>query len=135
MTLKVQLVRDERIILELPLKRREWKKEALESELEEFESDLVTSAEMHDIFSSRVRAKMISEMFRKSDRRFSELMNTLDANQKIVSENLQRMVKKRLVRRIEKKPSEVHYVLSDLGFASMIGCMVMSRIMDELEEE
>ena len=78
---------------------------------------------------------MLSEMIRASDRRFSELMDILDANQKIVSENLRRLVKKGLVKRVEKKPSQVHYIPTDLGFASMLACMVMHRILGELEEE
>ena len=133
MTLKVQLVKDNKVIVEVPLEREGWEKEALELELEEFESTLDSIAEVHGLFSNKVRVKMLSEVIRFSDRRFSEFMNILNANQKIVSENLRRLATNGLVERIEKKRGEVHYVPTDLGFTSIIACMVMHRILDELE--
>jgi DNA-binding HxlR family transcriptional regulator len=133
MTLKVQLIKDSKVILEVPLNREEWEKEALESELKELESTLDAVAEMHNVFSNKMRTKMLCEMIRTSDRRFSELMDVLDANQKVISENLQRMAKNGLVTRVKKKPSEVHYIPTELGFASILACRVMWRILDEFE--
>ena len=43
------------------------------------------------------------------------------------------MVKKGLVERIEKKPSEVHYVPTNLGFATTLAFTMIGRILDELE--
>ena len=134
MPLSVQLVRDGKVILEIPLEREEWEKVDLDSELEQLESALDESTDMHDVFSNRVRSRMLWEMVRSSDRRFSELMDLMDANQKIVSENLQRMMRKGLVERVVKRPGEVHYVPTDLGFATTLTCVVMQRILDELEE-
>ena len=134
MTLKVQLVRDGKVIAEVPLEREEWDEEDLESELREFESSLESATEIHDMFSNETRTKMLCEMIRTSDRRFSELMDVLDANQKTVNENLKRMVKHRLVKRVQEKPGEVHYVPTNIGFASTLACMMMRRVLDELEQ-
>jgi DNA-binding HxlR family transcriptional regulator len=133
MVLKIQLVEDGKVLLEMSLERETWGKEALESELVGFESTLEEVAEMHDIFSNQMRTRMLCEMIRSSDRRFSEFMEILDANQKIVSENLRRMVKNGLVERIEKRPGEVHYVPTNLGFATTLAFRMMDRILDELE--
>ena len=133
MTLKVQLVKDGKVIVEVSLEREEWEQEELESELREFESTLDITTEMHSIFSNKVRTRMLCEMVRTSDRHFSEFMNTLDANQKIVNENLKRMVKNRLVTRVKSEQGGVHYSATDLGFASTLACMMLSRVLDELE--
>jgi hypothetical protein len=119
MAFKVQLVKQGRIIVELPLQSEGWEEGILRSELEDLESTFDKIVEMHDIFSNKVRSRMLSELIKMSDLRFSELMNILDANQKIVNEN--------------KKPGEVHYTPSDLGFAGMLTCMMMRRILDEFE--
>lgn len=134
MTIKVQLVKDGKVVVELPLDREEWRNDELESQLEEFELTLDAATEMHDFFSNKMRSMMLSEIVRSSDRRFSELMDILDANQKIVNENLQRMVRKGLVNRVQKKRGEVHYLPSGRGFASVLVCIAMRRILDELEE-
>jgi len=69
------------------------------------------------------------------DVRFSELMDQLDVNQKIVNENLVRLRDRHLVNRHEKNPREVHYTASKLGFASFLAMAAIRRVMDELETE
>ncbi|MFQ6010557.1 MAG: winged helix-turn-helix transcriptional regulator [Nitrososphaerales archaeon] len=133
MTLKIQIVRDGEVIADFPLERDVWAKETLETELSEVESTIDPVSEMHDLFSNNVRTRMLSEMIRSSDRRFGELMDIVDANQKIVSEHLRRMIEKGLATRVETNPSEVHYVPTEKGFASMLTCMVTRRILDELD--
>ncbi|MCJ7424577.1 ArsR family transcriptional regulator [Candidatus Bathyarchaeota archaeon] len=113
----------------------EWGKDALDLELNELEFAIDQAVTIHYIFSNKVRAKMLSEIIKSTDRRFSELMNIIKVNQKIISENLKYMVENGLIKRVEKKPSEVHYIPSDIGFAGMLTCIMMRRILNELDEE
>ena len=135
MTLKIQIVRDGEVIADFPLEREVWTKETLESELSEIESESTIDpvSEMHGLFSNNVRTRILSEMIRSEDRRFGELMEVVDANQKIVSEHLRRIIEKGLATRVETNRSEVHYVPTARGFASMLTCMVTRRILDELD--
>ena len=135
MTLKIQIVRDGEVIADFPLEREVWTKETLESELSEIESESTVDpvSEVHDLFSNNVRTRILSEMIRSEDRRFGELMDLVDANQKIVSEHLRRIIEKGLAIRVETNRSEVHYIPTAKGFATMLTCMVTRRILDELD--
>jgi len=133
MGLKIQLVSGNKIIYELPLSRDEWKREALEEELDELEKDLNEILEIHDILSNRTRMKLLCGNIKKLDSRFTEFMEELDTNQKIISENLRRMVEMDLIKRVQKKPKDVHYKPSELGFASILTCLAMHKILGEVK--
>jgi DNA-binding HxlR family transcriptional regulator len=132
MSLKIQLVAGKKVIYELPLNRDEWKTEALEEMLDELETDLTGVLEINEIFSNRTRIRLLCGNIRRIDSRFTEFMEELDTNQKIISENLHKMVAMDLMRRVQKKPRDIHYEPSDLGFASILTCIAMRRILDEV---
>ena len=134
MGLKLQLLKDGKVIYQMPVTVDELDVGGVRRELEEFEEDLSKIQAFHDFFSNETRIRMLREMVRGFGCRFSELMETLDANQKIISENLHRMLELRMIQRIEKHPREVQYKPSPLGIASFLTCMAMRRIMDEIEE-
>ena len=135
MDLRIQLVKDGEVIFDLSLEPKDLEWGRLNHELDSLERDLTEIRVIHDVLSNETRFRMICEMARSSDSRFTELMQRVDANQKIVSENLRRMVERSLVRRVERNPREVHYLLSRLGFASFVSCLTMRRIIQELGEE
>ena len=132
MGLKIQLVSDNKVIYELPLSIDDWKHEALEEELDDLETDLNETLEIHDILSNETRVKLLCGNIRKIDSRFTEFMEELDTNQKIISENLHRMMDMDLIKRIQKKPRDIHYEPSELGFASILTCLAMRKVMDEV---
>ena len=132
MSLKIQLVSGKKVIYELPLNRDDWTTEALEEVLNELETDLTYTLEINDILSSRTRIKLLCGNIRRVDSRFTEFMEELDTNQKIISENLHKMVAMDLMKRVQKKSRDIHYEPSDLGFASILTCLAMRRVMDEV---
>jgi DNA-binding HxlR family transcriptional regulator len=134
MGLKIQLIKDGKVVLDLPLSIDEWQPESLQRELQSLEEDIQRIQTIHDVLSNETRIRILCELVRTLDCRFSELMADLGANQKIVSDGLRRMTKMYLVKRVEKHPRDVHYNPSPLGFASLATCLIMRRILDEIEQ-
>jgi len=134
MDLRIRLVKDGKVVIDLPLEPKDWEWERLDRELNSLERDLTEIRAIHNVLSNETRFRMMCELVRRSDSRFSELMQKVNANQKIVSESLRRMVDRSLVHRVERNPREVHYLLSPLGFASFISCITMRRIIQELDD-
>lgn len=135
MTLKLQLVKDEKVIYEMPLEMSSWTRRRIEEELELMESQIGRVSAMHEMLSSGTRIRMLNRIIRNMDVRFSDLMDQLDANQKIVNENLQRLRSRHMINRHETNPREVHYTASRLGIASYLAMTALHRVIDELKEE
>ncbi|MBO3802419.1 MAG: hypothetical protein JTT11_00850 [Candidatus Brockarchaeota archaeon] len=135
MGLKLQLVKDDKVIFEMPLGMHDWDQKRLEEEMEEIEEEIGEIEALHDLYSNRTRIKMLCEITKRSDPRFTDLMEELDANQKIIYDALQKMIKNDLVERVERHPRNVHYRLSRLGFASILMCAATRRVMEEIERE
>lgn len=135
MDLRIQLVRNGKIILDLPIEPEDEELEQLHGEMDSLERDLAEIQAINDVLSNETRFRMMCEMVKRSDSRFSELMQRVHANQKIVSEGLRRMVNQSMVHRVERHPREVYYFPSRLGFASFLACLTMRRIMEELDNE
>jgi DNA-binding HxlR family transcriptional regulator len=135
MTLKLQLVRDNKVIYEMPLEMSIWTRRRIEEELELVEGQIERVSAIHEMLSSGTRIRMLNRIIQNMDVRFSDLMNQLDANQKIVNENLQRLRSRRMISRHETNPREVHYTASRLGVASLLMMTALHRVMDELKEE
>jgi DNA-binding HxlR family transcriptional regulator len=135
MGLKLQLVKGNRIVFEMPLGLDEWDRNQLEDEINDFEDGIKDVEALHDLYSNKTRIRMLCEITRRSDPRFTDLMEELDANQKIIYDSLQRMMKNDLVERVERHPRNVHYKLSQLGFASILMCAATQRVMEEIGRE
>jgi len=131
MGLKMQLLRDGRVIFETSLDIEDSQPDLVSRELEEMKHDLKSLSQIHNVLSNETRMRMMIEMVRTLDRRFAELVDDLDVNQKIVRDSLRQMMDMDMVERVEWHPRNVHYVPSRLGFASFMACAMMRRIMDE----
>jgi len=90
MGLKLQLVKDGRVIFEVPMSVAEWPKDMLENEFESIEGDFRRFSEIFDVLSNETRIRMMRRflMGRDTSVRFVDLMQDLDLNPKIVWENL-----------------------------------------------
>ena len=135
MGLRLQLLKDDKVIFEMPLEIDEWDRRALDEEITEIEEGINNVEELHDLYSNRTRIKMLCEITRRSDPRFTDLMDELNTNQKIIYDSLQKMMKNDLVERVERHPRNVHYQLSQLGFASILMCAATQRVMELIEKE
>jgi DNA-binding HxlR family transcriptional regulator len=135
MGLKIQLVSGNKIIYQLPLSIEDWERETLEEAMDELETDLSEILEVNDILSNRTRLLLLCKNIRDVDSRFTEFMEDLDSNQKIISENLHKMIEMELIERTEKNSREIYYNPSDLGFASILTCLTMRKVLDEVKRK
>ena len=135
MGLKIQLVSGNKVIYQLPLSMEDWERETLEEELDELETDLSEILEVNDILSNRTRLLLLCKNIRDVDSRFTEFMEDLDSNQKIISENLHRMMEMELIERTEKNSREIYYNPSELGFASILTCLTMRKVLGEVKRK
>ncbi len=135
MALKLQLVKGNKVIHEMPLEMSDWTRGEIEEELRLLERRIGKVRAIHEMLSSETRIRMLNSIIRNMDVRFSELMYELNVNQKIVNENLERMRNLHLVNRHEKNPREVHYSASRLGFGSFLAMAAIRRVMEELSTE
>jgi DNA-binding transcriptional ArsR family regulator len=93
MTLKLQLVRDGKIILEIPLCPTDWPKDQLETEFTAFEEDFQKFSSMFEALSNQTRLRMMRRLVQEenSTMNFADFMRDLDLNPKTVWENSKKL--------------------------------------------
>jgi DNA-binding transcriptional ArsR family regulator len=93
MSLKLQLVRDNKVILEIPLSPMDWPKDKLETEFKAFEKDFQKFSSMFDALSNQTRLKMMQRLVQEEDStmNFADFMRDLDLNPKTVWENSKKL--------------------------------------------
>lgn len=93
MSLKLQLVRDGKIIFEIPISPTDWPKDQLETELTAFEEDFQKFSSMFDALSNQTRLKMMRRLVQEenSTMNFADFMRDLDLNPKTVWENSKKL--------------------------------------------
>ena len=135
MTLKLLLVKDDKVLAEIPLiSDNEPNKDFLEREIDDFENDEFKEISgLLDDLSNEDRLKMLSKMLTSDGPvRFVDFMNDLELNQKLVSEYCRRMISSGLVTSHERG----RYEASRLGSSSfVVATVALRRILKVLEEE
>ncbi len=93
MSLKLQLVKNNKIILEIPLSPTDWPKDELETELTAFEEDFQKFSSMFDALSNQTRLRMMRRLVQEenSTMNFADFMRDLDLNPKTVWENSKKL--------------------------------------------
>ena len=134
MTLKIRLVRDDSVVLEVPLTGERLKGKDMQSIAKAIDEDFERACVLHNILSNKSRAEMLRRMVVQEDCRFAEFMESLGLNQKVVSDGLRRMMESGLVERVAMHRREVHYRPSQLGLASFLTHALIGRIVREMEE-
>ena len=133
MTLKLQLVRDGKVILEVPLSPTDWPKEQLESEFEAFEDDFDRFSSMFDALSNQTRLKMMRRLVEEEDStmNFADFMKDLDLNPKTVWENSRKLSDGGFL----TKTGRGTYRCSEFGqSAFMTLSLALRRLLESLEE-
>jgi len=136
MGLKLQLVKDSKIIFEIPLTVEEWKmdkRRRLKRELEVVEREIEEFVRMFDAFSNENRIRMIAEIAKDPDYRmkFRDIKGQTKLNPKIVTEGLKKMMYAGLLDKEEKE-----YRIPPIGFGVFLAsCVALRKIMDALEWE
>jgi DNA-binding transcriptional ArsR family regulator len=93
MNLKLQLVRNGKTILEIPLSPLDWPKDQLETEFKAFEDEFQKFSSMFDALSNQTRLKMMRSLVEAEDStmNFADFMRDLDLNPKTVWENSKKL--------------------------------------------
>jgi len=93
MKLKLQLLKNGKIVFEMPLSMEEWPRNRLENELASFEQELERFTKVFDALSHETRLRMMTRLFEDDDRTlsFADFMKDLDLNPKIVWEGTRKL--------------------------------------------
>jgi len=133
MTLKLQLVHNGKIIMEVPLSPLDWPKEQLENELEAFEEEFQKFSNMFDALSNETRLKMMRRLVAEQDRTvsFAEFMKDLDLNPKTVWENSRKLSDGGFLTKIGRGT----YRCSEFGQSVFLTLsLALRRLLNSLEE-
>lgn len=132
-SLKLKLLRGDKVIVEVPLSILDWPKEQLETEFEAFEEDFKRFSCMFNALSNMTRIKMMRKLIAEENRTitFAGFMHDLDLNPKTVWENLRKLRDGGFL----KKTSRGTYHCSEFGqSAFLILSLILRRILDSIEE-
>ncbi|HIE19378.1 TPA: ArsR family transcriptional regulator [Candidatus Bathyarchaeota archaeon] len=131
--LKLQLVRDGHVILEVPISITEWSKENLENEMKSIEEEIQRFSKIFDALSNETRIRMMRRFLIEEDAsvRFADLMQDLDLNPKIVWENLGKLNRCGFL----EKTGRGKYRCSEFGQrAFMLMSLAMRHLLEIMEE-
>lgn len=133
MTLKLQLVRDGKLILEVPLSLMDWPKDQLETEFKAFEEDFERFSNMFVALSNQTRLKMMIRLVAEEDRtmNFADFMKDLDLNPKTVWENSRKLSDGGFI----TKTGRGTYHCSEFGQSAFLTLsLALRRLLASLEE-
>jgi len=131
--LKLMLVEDGRVLLELPLSARGWDRSELRREFEGLDSDLERFSRLFNALSNAGRIRMMGTFFEDVGRplAFTELMNQLGMNPKIVWDGTRRLRQTGLI----EKDDEGRYRPTRDGEAQFLMVSIaLRRLLRILEE-
>lgn len=131
MVLKLQIVRNGKTILEIPLEEPGWRRlqDLLESEFKEFDRSYGSLIRLFETLANETRFRMLREMMR-NEKRFSDFMAEMELNPKTVNENLRILRERKLV-----KKSQHRYKASPFGVGCFLSVFALRKIFDELMRE
>lgn len=93
MPLKLQLVKDNKILFEIPLTIEHWARDRLQNELNTFERDFERYSKLFHALAHENRLRMMTRLFEEDDLTlgFADFMKDLSLNPKIVWENTKKL--------------------------------------------
>jgi predicted transcriptional regulator len=133
MSLKLQIVRGEEVIFEMPLSPNEWSREELLTELDDFQDDYHRFSRIYNALSNETRLMMMKRIMEKRNRtiNFSDYMRELGLNPKLVWENTRKLRDSGFIVKVGRG----RYRCSDFGETGfMMMSIVLRRIIDTLDE-
>jgi len=131
--LKLQLLKDNKLVFEIPLSMEEWSKTRLDNELDSFEHDFGRFARVFDALSHETRFRMMRRLFEDDDLTlgFADFMRDLDLNPKIVWEGTRKLREGGLL----TKSRDGKYRASDPGVAEFLMLsLALRRLLKAMEE-
>jgi DNA-binding transcriptional ArsR family regulator len=133
MKLKMQIVRDGKVISEIPLSPADWQREKLEDEFKASEQDFRRLAVIFDALSHETRLRMMRRIIEEEGLTisFADFMRDLDLNPKIVWENSKKLTESGFLEKIDRGT----YGFSEFGQTAFIMMSLALRHIMELLEE
>jgi len=131
--LKLQLVQDDKVILEIPLSSNEWSRNELINELNSIEEDFQKFSKIFDALSNETRLKMMKRLLEEENKtiNFAEFMRDLELNPKLVWENARKLTEGGFLKKIGRG----EYCFSEFGETGfMVVSLALRRLMETLEE-
>jgi predicted transcriptional regulator len=131
--LKLMLVEDKKVLWEMPLSSRQWDRRSLSREFEEMEGEMARFESLFNALANRGRMRMMRSLFDNTEGSmgFTELMNELGMNPKIVSDSTKRLRRSGLI----EKDDEGRYRTTRNGEAQFLMMSVAMRRMLEILEQ
>ena len=132
MKLKLQLVQDGQIILEVPLSPSDWSKDELENEFRETEDSFERMSKIFDALSHETRIRMMRCLVEEEDQTmsFADFMRDLSLNPKIVWENSRKLREGGFL----EKTGRGQYSCSEFGQnAFIMMSLALRRLIESLE--
>jgi predicted transcriptional regulator len=133
MKLKLQLVRDGEVLLEIPISPEDWPRDRLENESEAFKTDFQRFPKIFVALSHETRFRMMKRLMEEEDRTisFADFTRDLNLNPKIVWENAKKLREGGLLEKVERGK----YRCSEFGQRGfMLLSFAFKRLMEALEE-
>jgi len=133
MKLKLQLLKDNKVIFEMPLTMKEWPRHRLENELASFEREHERFARLFDALSHETRLRMMTHLFEDNNLTlsFADFMRDLDLNPKIVWESTRKLQEGGLL----TKSPDGKYRCSDPAVAEFLMLsLALRRLLKVMEE-
>jgi len=131
--LKLMLVEEGRVLLELPLSTRNWDRRELKREFDDFDRDVDRVSMLFNALSNSSRLRMMRAFLDRVDHSlaFTELMNLLDMNPKLVWDSTKRLRRLGLI----EKDDEGRYRSTQEGEAQfLMASIALRRLLQILEE-
>jgi DNA-binding transcriptional ArsR family regulator len=133
MTLKLQLVEDGKVIFQIPLSPIDWSREELDNELDAFEANFQRYSKLFSALSNETRLRMMKRLIERKKRTvtFTDFMQDLDLNPKLVWENSRKLREGGLLVKIGRNG----FRCSEFGETSfMMMSLAFRRLVKALEE-
>jgi DNA-binding transcriptional ArsR family regulator len=132
MGLKLLLVENDHILMEMPLSAEAWPQDALQRELNAFEEDFEKFTKLFDALSHRTRLQMVKRLFEEDDSAlgFTDFSRELGLNPKIVWQNTKKLCEGGLMR----KGEDGKYGFSETGRAQFLMVSLVLKNLCEMFE-
>ena len=125
--LKLMLVEDGKTLWEMPLQARNWDRRSLRREFDEMENEMKRFEGLFNALANEGRIRMMRSFFDVDhSRAFTELMNELGMNPKIVSDSTKRLCRTGFIEKDEDgryrttRSGEAQFLMMSIAMRRML---------------
>ena len=133
MKFKLQILRDDDVIFEMPLSHSDWEREKLKNALEMMETNFLRYSKIFNALSNKTRLMMMKQLLERKNQviTFTDFMRKLELNPKLVWENTRKLRDGGLIVKIGRG----RYRCSKFGETSfMMMSLVLRQLLESQEE-